>query len=112
MLELMGRSLGNSELMVLLAVMRLDEDAYGVPIVNELERCGQRVAVATVYATLERLEKKGLVSSTVGEPTSERGGRARRYFRLTGNGFSEVRAMQRVLTKLLQGVQGLKGRTA
>ena len=96
--------------MVLLAVMRLDEGAYGVPIVNELERCGRRVAVASVYAALDRLEAKGLVTSVIGEPTAERGGRARRYFKLTGKGMRGIRATQRVLKKLLQGLPVLKGR--
>src|SRR5258708_39164916 len=67
--------LGNFELIVMLALMRLREDAYGVPISREIEeRIGREVALASVYATLERLESKGLGSSEVGEPTPERGG--------------------------------------
>jgi DNA-binding PadR family transcriptional regulator len=66
--------------MILLAVLRLDDkDAYGVPISMEIERTtGRRVALASVYAALERLEDRGWVSSRVGEPTAERGGRAKR----------------------------------
>ena len=107
----MRSSIGNNELLVLLAIMRLDDRAYGVPIVNELERCGRPIAVASVYAALERLEEKGFVTSVMSEPTPERGGKARRCFQLTGRGLREVRAMQRVLGKLLQGVPQLKGRT-
>lgn len=109
--EVMRDGLGNSELMVLLAVLRLDDGAYGVPIVKELERSGRRVAVASVYAALERLEGKGLVRSAMGDPTAERGGRAKRYFQLTGKGMKEVRATQKVLNNLLQGLPELKGRT-
>jgi DNA-binding PadR family transcriptional regulator len=109
--ELMRDSLGNCELMVLLAVLRLDDGAYGVPIVKELERSGGRIAVATVYAALDRLEEKGLVTSAVGDPTAARGGRAKRYFRLTGKGVREVKSAQRVLTSLWQGLPVLKGTT-
>ncbi len=79
--------LGNFELMVLLAVMRLGEDAYGVPISLEIEeQSGHDVAVASVYAALQRLEQKNLVSSRLGEATSERGGKAKKYFRLITKG--------------------------
>jgi PadR family transcriptional regulator, regulatory protein PadR len=111
MLELMRDSLGNCELMVLLAVLRLDDEAYGVPIVNELELNGRRMAVATVYAALDRLEAKGLVASIIGEPTAARGGKAKRYFRLTPRGLEEVRSAQRVLTNLWRGIPKLKGKT-
>ena len=97
--------IGTIELLVVLALMRLGEDAYGVPISREIEKIGGReVALGTVYATLERLEAKGLVSSELGEHTSERGGRAKRYFRVTGKGIREVRETQRTLQKLWHGV--------
>ena len=108
----MRSSLGNCELMVLLAVRRLGNEAYGVPILNELERHGRPMAVATVYASLERLEGKGLVTSLIGEATAERGGKAKRYFRITGKGLREVRALQKVLTSLWEGVPNLKGKPA
>ena len=80
-------SLGQFEFMVLLAVMRLGEDAYGVPIAREIEdTTGRDIAFGSVYFALDRLEEKGLVSSKLGEPTAERGGRAKRYFRVTGRG--------------------------
>ena len=76
--------LGEFELMILLAVVHLDGQAYGVPISRELERHrGRDVSVGSVYAALERLEIKGLVTSTIGDPTPERGGKAKRYFRVT-----------------------------
>jgi PadR family transcriptional regulator PadR len=67
--------LGGLELTVILALMRLGEDAYGVPISREIERqSGREVALGSVYAALERLQDKGLVSSHQGEPTAVRGG--------------------------------------
>ena len=87
-----GTYLGQFELMVLLALMRLEDDAYGVTIAEELERqTGREVVVASVYATLERLQERGLVSSSLGDATPERGGRAKRYVRITGAGLREVR---------------------
>jgi PadR family transcriptional regulator PadR len=106
-------NLGAFELMIMLALMRLGEPAYGVPISREIEDAsGRVVAVATLYAALARLEKKGLVSSQLGEPTAERGGRAKRYFRVTARGLREVRDTQRVFTSLWQGIRELKGGVA
>jgi DNA-binding PadR family transcriptional regulator len=105
----MRDSLGNCELMVLLAVRRLGGNAYGVPILHELEEHGRRMAVATVYAALDRLETKGFVTSWFGEPTSERGGKAKRYFRLTAEGVREARATQGVLTSLWAGIPNPEG---
>jgi PadR family transcriptional regulator, regulatory protein PadR len=102
--------LGSLELIVMLALIRLGENAYGVPISREIEvRSGREVALGSVYATLERLAEKGLVSSDLGEPTPERGGRAKRYFRVTARGLREVRETQATLTKLWQGLPKLEG---
>lgn len=102
--------LGSFELMVMLALIRLGENAYGVPITREIEeRCGRQVALGSVYATLERLQEKGLVSSDLGEPTAERGGRAKRYFRVTAKGLREVRQTQVALKKLWRGLPQLEG---
>ena len=101
------------ELMILLAVLRVGEDAYGVPIAREIEETGKRaVALAAVYATLDRLEERGLVTSRVGEPTAERGGRAKRFFRVTAAGLRKVRATQRAFTALWTNVPALKGGVA
>jgi DNA-binding PadR family transcriptional regulator len=100
---------GEWELMVILAVMRLGEDAYGVPICREIEKqTGREVAVGSVYATLERLEEKGFVASELGKPTAERGGRAKRYFRITITGVREVRKTQRALMNLWNGLPQLE----
>src|SRR5689334_12472752 len=104
-----GGYLGEFELMVLLALMRLGDDAYGVPISREIEqRSGREVALGSVYAALERLEEKGLVASTLGDPTAERGGRAKRYFRITESGLRGVRETQRALVNLWRGLPGLE----
>src|SRR5207247_11065325 len=104
------QQLGNFELMVMLAIIRNDENAYGVPISEELEkRTGRDVCIGSVYAALERLEDKGFVTSELGEATPERGGRAKRYFRVTGRGLREVRETRRALVKLWHGLPELEG---
>src|SRR5262245_51010511 len=97
-------TIGSFELMVMLAVLRLGEEAYGVPISIEIEeRVGREVVVGSVYAALERLEGKGFVTSQLGEATPERGGRAKRYFRVTAKGVREIRRMQKALNSLWRG---------
>ena len=104
-----GDYLGNFELMLLPALMRLGDDAYGVTIAQELEEQTDReVVVASVYATLERLQERGLVTSTLSDSTPERGGRAKRYFRITAAGISEVRDARRALMNLWRGLPELK----
>jgi DNA-binding PadR family transcriptional regulator len=107
----MADSLTNAELLVMSALLRLDNDAYGVPIVEELERHGRRMSVATAYVALSRLEGRGLVASAMGEATAERGGKAKRYFRVTARGLREIRALQQTLVQLWRGVPQLQGGT-
>jgi len=103
--------LGNFELMVMLVVIRLGEDAYGLPIAREIAvKSGREVSLGSIYATLDRLETKGLVSSELGEPTPERGGRAKKFFCVTSKGVREVRETQRVLKQLWQGLRQLEGK--
>ena len=98
-------TLGHFELLVLLALIRLGDEAYGVPIADAIaQSTGKRVILASVYNTLERLEEKGLVTSTVGQPTPARGGRAKRYFSITTAGLCEVRAAKKALTVLWRGI--------
>lgn len=105
--------LGEFELIVALVLMRLGDDAYGVPISREIEqRTGREVALGSVYAALERLEEKGMVTSRLGEATAERGGRAKRYFRLTEQGLGAVRETQRALVSLWGGLPQLEGGAA
>ena len=101
------------ELMVLLAVLRVGEHAYGVPVAREIEATGRRtVLLGAVYAALDRLQRAGLVSSTVGDPTPERGGRAKRYFRVTSKGVRAIKDTQRALTALWSNIPALKGGVA
>jgi PadR family transcriptional regulator, regulatory protein PadR len=104
--------LGEFELMVLLAAMRLGEErAYAVSIVDEIRmRTGRSVQRAAVYTTLQRLEQKGLVHTFLGEPRAERGGKARRQVRVERTGLAAVRSTRAALSSLWEGaVPGLEG---
>jgi PadR family transcriptional regulator, regulatory protein PadR len=103
--------LGEMELMVLLAVVRLGEDAYGVPISKELLSLAEReVALGSIYAALERLQQKAYVTSSLGDPTPERGGRAKRYFRATPAGLHALKMTRTALINLWNGIPLLEGR--
>ena len=107
--EEMRTFLGEFELMVILAVACLGGEAYGVPIARELEHRRRRgVSLGSVYAALERLEEKGLVTSTVGEPMQERGGRARRYFHITRQGVRTIRETRDVLNGFWRRIPNLE----
>ena len=98
-------SLGEFEQLVLLALVRLGEQGYGVSIHNEIvRRAGRDVTVAAVYKTLERLELRGFAVSTLGEPTAERGGRRKKYFRIQPAG---RRALSHALASLQRMADGL-----
>jgi PadR family transcriptional regulator, regulatory protein PadR len=103
-------TLSNFELMVMLAIIRLGDDAYGVSISNEIEETtGSTVLLGSVYDALTRLQEKGLISSALGEATPERGGRAKRHYRETSKGLRIVRDTQQSLVKLWKGIPQLKG---
>jgi DNA-binding PadR family transcriptional regulator len=108
-----GAFLGEFEQVVLLAVLRLGEEAYGLSVRREIhDRTQREVAIGAVYATLDRLEQKGLVQSAAGEPVAERGGRARRCFQVTGTGRDALRQSLRTIEKLKSGLElaeGLEG---
>ena len=98
-------SLGEFEQIVLLAILRLDDGAYGTAIRREISACtGRDPAPGALYTTLERLEEKGLVTSTFGDPTPLRGGRAKRYFRVSAEGVLAVARSQRAYRALLKGL--------
>jgi PadR family transcriptional regulator len=97
--------LGDFEQLVLLALVRLGERAYGVAIHTEiLERAGRDVTVAAVYKTLERLEDKGFAASTLGEPTAERGGRRKKFFRIQPAGRRALRYAMASLRRMATGL--------
>lgn len=108
-----GGYLGEFEQIVLLAVARLREGAYGMAIVDEVLRCtGQEPAVGSVYAALDRLERQALVRSGMGSPTAERGGRAKRYFHLEPAGARALAHSRSVLDALWEGLElDVDGRT-
>jgi PadR family transcriptional regulator, regulatory protein PadR len=100
--------LGSLEHIVLLAVLRLGEEAYGMTVRREIESTiGRDLSVGAVYATLVRLESKGYVKSLEGEPTAERGGRAKRYFRVTVDGQAALRDAHETIMKMSAGIKGL-----
>lgn len=102
-------ALGEFEQIVLLAILRLGENAYGVTILREIAAHTRREpAPGALYTTLDRMERKGLVQSRVGDPTPQRGGRAKRYFTVTKKGRALVVSAQRSFQSLLEGL-GLLG---
>ena len=95
--------------MLLLAMIHLGEEAYGMPISRELERNrGRSVSIGSVYAALERLEAKGLIVSDLGDPTPQRGGKSKRYFRITKEGMRQIHETRQVLTRMWQALPELK----
>jgi PadR family transcriptional regulator PadR len=110
--EMADRFLTDFELMVMLAVLRVRDDAYGVSIAREIEATGGRaVTHAAVYLALDRLCEQGLVASRLGDPTPERGGRAKKLFRVTASGLRAVRTTQGAFVALWNGIPELKGAT-
>src|SRR3954470_11749478 len=98
------------ELMILLSILRIGEDAYGVPIARQIEETGKRtVLLGAIYTALDRLEANGLVTSSYGDPTPERGGRAKRFFKVTAKGIKAVKEAQKAFTALWSGIPQLKG---
>ena len=98
--------LGEFEQIVLLAVWRLDDEGYGMRIRQEIERrLGRPVTIGAVYVTLERLADKGCVRPRTGEPTPQRGGRAKRFYSITPTGIAALEDARRQLTKMWQGLR-------
>jgi PadR family transcriptional regulator, regulatory protein PadR len=99
--------LGELEQIVLLAVVRLEGEGYGMTVRREIEeRCGRRTSIGALYSTLERLEEKGLVRSRTGPPSAERGGRARRLFTVTAAGMRALERSRRLLDAMWEGIAG------
>jgi DNA-binding PadR family transcriptional regulator len=100
-----GDYLGEFEHVVLLTVLRLGDGAYGAMIRTEIESItGRSPAIGAVHATLERLEHKGFVSSWIGEPTAERGGKAKRHFKIEAEGVAALKEARRTLERLHAGL--------
>jgi PadR family transcriptional regulator len=101
--------LGEFEHIVVLALLRLADQAYGVTVRQEIEvRISREVSIGAVYATLARLETKGYVNSYLGDPTPERGGRSKRFFRVTAKGLAAVNRTHRALEQMTDGLRFAK----
>jgi PadR family transcriptional regulator, regulatory protein PadR len=97
--------LGEFEHIVVLALLRLGDRAYGVTVRQEIDVCiGREVSIGAIYATLDRLERKGYVRSALGDPTPERGGRSKRFFHVTSKGITAVNRTQRALRSMTEGL--------
>lgn len=97
--------LGELEQVVLLAVLRVGKDAYGVPVHDEIQRRAERdLTLGTIYKTLTRLEEKGLVTSRIGEPTTQRGGRRTRCYAVTSSGKRSLQATFKTLRTMAAGL--------
>jgi PadR family transcriptional regulator PadR len=99
------------ELMLVLAILRIGDEAYGVEIAREIEQtCGRRVVLAAAYTALDRLERQQLVASRLGQPTPERGGRAKRFFSVTPGGLRAARDTQNAFEALWRNLPQLEER--
>src|ERR1700758_1880983 len=99
-------SLGEFEHLIVLALLRLEDRAYGVTVRQEIElRTRREVSIGAVYATLDRLEAKGYVKSYLGDPTPERGGRSKRFFRVTANGLEAASRTHRAFQNMAEGLR-------
>lgn len=101
-----GDLLGSLEYIVLLALVRLGPDAYGMTVRREIEnRAGRNLSIGAIYATLDRLEAKGFVSSSLGEPTAARGGRAKRHFRIEAGGERALQTSEDAIRSMSAGLK-------
>ncbi len=97
--------LGEFEIIVMAALLRLDDAAYGVSIINDIEtRAGRSVSIGALYSTLNRLEKKNYVQARMGEATAARGGRAKRYFKITSQGEAQLNKSLQILHNMFDGL--------
>jgi PadR family transcriptional regulator PadR len=104
--------LGDFEQHVLLAILRLGEAAYGMRIHQELQEiAGRKASLGAIYTTLERLEEKDLVRSSIGEATPERGGKAKKYFQINASGVTSLKRSLESIESMKAGLEPLLGRT-
>jgi DNA-binding PadR family transcriptional regulator len=102
----MPKSLGEFEILILFAIVRLENEAYGATIHREIEdRTGRSIAIGAVYTGLARLQKSGHVLATVGEPTPQRGGRRKKYYRMTEAGAFSLSRSIRAYRQMTAGIE-------
>jgi PadR family transcriptional regulator PadR len=100
-----NEALGEVEPLVLLAIVRLEDDAYGSTIRQEIEeQTGRSIAIGALYTALDRLERKGYVGSRLSDPTPQRGGRAKRFFQLRAAGAAALTRSREALNRMWAGV--------
>jgi PadR family transcriptional regulator len=105
-----GKSLGEFEQMILFALISLGEEAYGASIRREIAaRTGRDISAGAVYTVLERLERAGKVTSRVGAPTAERGGRRRKHYAIRADGARSLRESRDRMNRMEEGLVGLLG---
>lgn len=107
-----GENLGEFEQLILAALMMLGENAYGMTIHEQVEELAagiRSVSLGSVYTTLDRLEQKGYVKSWFGDPTAERGGRAKRFFEITGIGQRVLQRSVRITTNVVLALRAAQG---
>jgi DNA-binding PadR family transcriptional regulator len=98
--------LGEFEQLVLIALIRLGHESYGVTICDDISaRTGRAISLGAVYKTLERLETKGLVASRIGEPTAERGGRRKKHFKVLAAGHRALKQSMAALRRMTDGIE-------
>lgn len=103
-------TLGEFEKLVLLAILQRGVDAYGATVIQEIERrAGRTASSGATYVVLRRLEKKGLVTSSFGEPTPERGGRPKKYYTVRAAGIKAIREARREWDAMSEGLDVLEG---
>jgi len=99
--------IGEFEQLVLLALVQLGTDAYGLSVQREIAaRTGREATFGTVYTTLARLEEKGLVESRLGEPTAERGGRRKKHYQINADGRRAIRQSLKAIRQMARGLDG------
>ena len=102
----MSTRINEMEQLVLLALARLGEDAYGVPVREEIEaRAGRPVSIAAIYSALDRLEERGFADSWISEPKAERGGRARKHFTITAVGVGALLEAKESMARMWEGLE-------
>ncbi len=111
-IDIMLAFLSEFEFLVLTAAARLGDDAYAVTIRREIaSRTGRTVSRGSVYVTLDRLAQKGFVKSRLGEPTPERGGKSKRYYRLTARGINAVQNSKRAFLAMVENLDPMLRRS-
>ncbi len=103
----MGRALGEMEKLILFALVELGPNGYGAAVGRSIEaRTGRQVSGGAIYTALDRMESRGMVTSRIGEPTPERGGRRRKHYEVTPEGAEALRSSVEVLRVMSEGLMG------